>query len=321
MRGSLGPTFLSDYITTPALLPGGKKFAGIAGGGEHFIGVLTDGSFVGAGRTDGNQTGAGRGNDLTEPTAQIPPSYAFSPASATLSIPQGGTKTTTFTISPTDGGFSRAGLLKFSGTVSVTPEMSPGITVTISPSSVLVNQPTAITVTVSVASSAALGPAGGIINGSPQIGEFKQTAGLSINVTSPPPPGGGSFTCTSESSAVADGYQCVTYSGKTTLVKYAVPELIGTWVDRSAGVCFNWKEDGQATVRYQGGGLLGGAARTTASGRWGAIAASNGAFYPNPTQWYIYTAQADDQTKLLGYDSGTNQIVGWSFTKEGSCPW
>ena len=320
--GQIGDGTTTDR-SVPTLVIGGKKFASIAGGHQHVIGMTTDGQVFGFGRSDGNQTGAGSVGNLSQPTAQVAPSYDLTPRYVGLSIAQGGSKSASIVVTPTDGGFSRAGVLKFSGMASfAVTQGAPGVSVTASPTSMALGAPTTLNVTVTVATSAPLGVASVRITGSPSTPEIPKVIDLDVTVTQPPPPAAaGNFTCTSEASVVADGYQCVTYNGKTTLVKYKVPELWGTWVDRSAGVCFNWKEDGQANVRYQGGGLLGGAARTTALGRWGAMATTTGGFYPNPTQWYIYTAQADDQTKLLGYDSSSKQVVGWSFTKEGSCPW
>lgn len=308
---------------SPTLVSGGRKFVAVDAGDQHALGFTAEGELFGWGRADGNQTGDGTLSGPTlVPTEQAKPGFSMVATAGINSIVQGGSKSASFTISRTDGGFSRAGILQFKGTVTFSVvNAPPGITATIAPTTWTAGAATTVSVTISVSSAAALGPALIEIRGT-SPGAIDRSAFYNVSVTAPPPPGAASnYRCIDESTVVAPGYQCVTYGGKTTLVKHDVPELWGAWVDRTAGVCFNWKEGGQATVQYQGGGLLGGAARTTPAGRWGALATSTGGFYPNPTQWYVFTAQADDQTKALGYDSGTKQIVGWSFTKEGGCPW
>ena len=46
----------------------------------------------------------------------------------------------------------------------------------------------------------------------------------------------------------------------------------------------------------------------------------NGTPEGSATQWYVFTETVDDQLKLLGYDSATNQIIGWNLVRQSACP-
>ena len=65
-------------------------------------------------------------------------------------------------------------------------------------------------------------------------------------------------------------------------------------------------------MKYKGGSW-------SAEKEWGVIVKKSGVPEGTATQWYIFTAAADAQTQLLGYDSSAKAIVGWHFVKK-ACP-
>jgi hypothetical protein len=101
--------------------------------------------------------------------------------------------------------------------------------------------------------------------------------------------------------------------------KFAVPQIVGEWVERSAGVCVKYQPNGTATARYKGG--IGGGV-STKQGKWGIIARKSGAPEPAPNNgWYLFTGALDAQTILLVFIPGSPKpFTGYDFRRQ-ACPW
>lgn len=129
-----------------------------------------------------------------------------------------------------------------------------------------------------------------------------------------------SLVCPSANTSLPNGYQCLDSGTALTPGKYAVPQIQGTWVEQTIGLCITYNANGTASGRYAPAKLGGGGATVTSIGKWGILVKKNGTPEGTATQWYVFTAPLDAQTRLMGFDSSKNAFSGGNFLK-GSCPW
>jgi uncharacterized protein YjdB len=269
-------------------------------------------------------------NSIAPQASPLPDlTLSVSPASASIQ----GTQTVTVTVTATrvGGGFFATGLSGAPREVDLSLVSVPaGIIASLSATHFPVvpiisrpaEQPTA-TLTLTATRGAVQGTSNVVVRArAAGVPDETITIPVTLTAATPPTGPGTTMTCTTESTPLPAGYQCLQApSGELTVGTFGanVQELLGSWYDESAGLCITWQSNGQGRGKYYGG-LLGGGTAETALGKWGVMVTSTGALYPNATQWYVFTATLDAQTKLLGYDSATGAIIGWAFRKVGSCP-
>lgn len=147
-----------------------------------------------------------------------------------------------------------------------------------------------------------------------------RSASFRFAVSLPSTDGEVDLVCETASTPLPYGFHCMNSQGVYAPGKWNIPEMFGTYVDSEIGMCIEWAKYGSATARFRAP-EIGGGSTTVQEGQWGVIVRRSGIPEGTDTQWYVYTAPADAQTQLLGYDAATGEIMGWNFVKSSSCPW
>ena len=306
----------------PAPIAGSGTYTAIAADANHVAALTSAGQMYGWGDNSNGQLALGK-QDTTPiliPTFAQPSFTLTVPASASVA---GGQGTAAISITRVPGGFTTSGPAPSTAAVTLSASGGPaGMTTTFTPAS-LSGGTTGSTLTIAASKSVASGTYALTVTGTAS-GMPTRTGTISVTVTTSPSGGSGTYVCTSETTPASfgPGYQCVSNGGAYAAVKYDMPSTVtGYWLDESAGLCIRWGlgtgKEHLATGKYKNGGLAG-PSTTTPEGRWGALVNSNGEL-SNPTQFYVFTAPLDDQTKLVAYSNGV-VVGGGNFTKVSSCP-
>jgi hypothetical protein len=317
--------------TSPVAVAGGNKFASVSAGSAYSAGLTTNGESRIWGTTGYGQFGNGDPvNTSYVPVAQKPPGFRLELSASSKSLNPGEEASFDITLIRT-GGFTTSGV-GLESPVTLSAENAPsGVTITFSPATLGPNDRTAhvrIKVQESTAGSTATitirGKATGVSDG---------TSTYALTVIGPTD-GNVTLVCSGEStpSGFPAGDHCMTADGAPASPgqfagQYA-NKLHGTWFDNVAGVCLQWRPESLGGRAIYKGGIGGGGSTVTEWGKWGVPLrkAGNAEGNDNGTQYYVFTASADPQTRILGYDATLDAIVGWEFThvtstERNACPW
>lgn len=300
------------------------------------IAMAADDSVYGWGRNDNGRLAVPEiGATLTTPRIGLDGQFRPFVSTLALSVPQGGRVSHTVRFHETMGSMTRHGPRRWTRPRTVefwAPGAPSGVTGTVYPSTIL-GDGAIVGVSTSTSASTSAGTYTTFLTISPANPMLVagQGTGVNLTVTPPPPPPGTplDLRCSTGSAVLPAGFQCLTNpSGAHVPGKFAGDAsfnaaLHGTWVDSGAGICINWQANGQATVRYSPDGIGGNGPSSSGPAEWGVLVRRDGTPEGTATQWYVYTDAADDQTKILGVDTGApggTQIMGWQFRRQG-CPW
>ena len=312
--GALGDGSGVDQFE-PVPVAGGHTYRTMSAGVYYSVGIGTDGNAYGWGDNSLYRAIGGPGSSwqLLTPEPPIAPVMKVNLSPWSYSVLQGQSAAGVLTVERESGGFTLDGPVTLgSASVSISGSME-GVSVAFDPATLGASErSSSLAVTATASAPVGTGSVDVTVSAS---GADSQTFPVSITVVEPPPPGE-EYACPTGDTPLPAGYHCMTANGTHTAGKYSDPELHGTWVDEGAGVCITWDTTGKLSyARYNAGGTI----TETGRGEWGAMINLDGSRYQNDRYWMVFTEMADAQTRLLAYDSETNSIVNWSFSKR-SCP-
>lgn len=316
MAGSMGNcTTYEGRRDAPATI-GDGEYAGVSAGGGYGLAVTGDGVVEGWWHNSYGQLGNGSDSVFVHSPYSAPMGYELEVDGRAVVEP-GSTVTIPVTVQRT-GGFTTSGV-GFNETITLSaPYLPSGVTATFAPSTLAPGQSQSM-LTLSADDGADAGSTTISVQAS-AAGSTPRSDNVQLAVALPST-GELDLVCDSVNTPLPYGFHCMDNGyGNIAPGKWNIPQMMGTWVDSDIGLCLEWGNYGYATARFRAP-QLGGGATTVHEGIWGVIVRSSGVPEGSETQWYVFTGPADDQTKLLGFDSDSNQIINWNFDKQASCPW